>query len=222
MPSPVITFENVFDVMHDKKLSRQGKDDESYLLAEGLVDGKVVATHKVCPARRPSKLLLWADDEKVQMRANGSDMVTVVAAVADENGNIKRLNNGEVRFEIEGPGALVADVETFTNPCPVRWGTAPVLVKAGITPGEIRVRASVLWQGKHTPVSAELVIRSFPADYPLVANEDDLKKSEDSGCRSERQEKGTASDYEKRIRELQQEVSRLKLREVERQQEDFE
>ena len=27
MPSPVITFENVFDVMHDKKLSRQGKDD---------------------------------------------------------------------------------------------------------------------------------------------------------------------------------------------------
>ena len=50
------------------------------------MDGKVVATHKVTPTRRPSKLLLWADDEKVQMKADGSDIVTVIAAIADENG----------------------------------------------------------------------------------------------------------------------------------------
>lgn len=86
----------------NKKLSRQKKQADSYLLAEGLMDGKVVATHKVTPTRRPSKLLLWADDEKVQMKADGSDIVTVIAAIADENGNIKRLNNYEVKFEIEG------------------------------------------------------------------------------------------------------------------------
>lgn len=52
--------------MHDKALSRNKRQDESYLLAEGLIDGKVVATHKVMPARRPSKLLLWPDDEQVR------------------------------------------------------------------------------------------------------------------------------------------------------------
>lgn len=151
MPSPVITFKGAFDVMQDKELARNGKHADSYLLAEGVMDGKVVATHKVMPSRRPSRLLLWADDERVELTADGSDLLTVVAAVADDNGNIKRLNNYEIKFEIEGPGELVTNEETFTNPRPVLWGTAPVLVRATTTPGEIKVRASVVWSGKHTP-----------------------------------------------------------------------
>ena len=79
--------------MYDKKLAREDKHNDSYLLAEGLIDGKVVATHKVMPTRRPSKLILWADNENMDLEANGSDLVTVVAAVADDKGNIKRLNN---------------------------------------------------------------------------------------------------------------------------------
>ena len=121
--------------MYDKQLSRGRKQADSYLLAEGLIAGKVVATHKVMPARRPSKILLWADDEKVSMKANGSDIMTVIAAIADDNGNIKRLNNYEITFEIEGPGQLIADSKTFTNPAPVRWGTAPVLVRSSTVPG---------------------------------------------------------------------------------------
>ena len=168
MPSPVITFKDVFDVMQDKALARAGRHKESYLLAEGLIDGKVVATHQVFPARRPTRLLLWADDEGVPLQADGSDMVVVVAAIADDQGNIKRLNNYEVRFEVEGPATLVANEETFTNPSPVRWGTAPVLVRSTLTPGDIKVRASVVWQGKHTPLPAELVIRSVaPAHVPI-------------------------------------------------------
>lgn len=168
MPSPVITFKDVFDVMQDKALARAGHHKESYLLAEGLIDGKVVATHQVFPARRPTRLLLWADDEGVPLQADGSDMVVVVAAIADDQGNIKRLNNYEVRFEVEGPATLVANEETFTNPSPVRWGTAPVLVRSTLTPGDIKVRASVVWQGKHTPLPAELVIRSVaPVQVPI-------------------------------------------------------
>lgn len=102
MPSPIITFKDVWDVMCDKKLARDRKHDDSYLLAEGLMDGKVVASHKVMPARRPSKLLLWADNENVEMTADGSDLVTVIAAVADDKGNIKRLNNYHIKFEVEG------------------------------------------------------------------------------------------------------------------------
>ena len=73
-----------------------------------------------------------------------------------------------LQFEIEGPATLVADSATFTNPAPVRWGTAPVLVRAGLQPGQIKIRASVPWKGKHTPEPVELVLISQPADQPLV------------------------------------------------------
>lgn len=79
MPSPVITFPDVYDFMVDKALSRAKKQDDVYLLAEGLIDGKVVATHKVVPARRPEKILLWVDNEGTDLKADGSDFVTVVA-----------------------------------------------------------------------------------------------------------------------------------------------
>ena len=80
------------------------------------------------------------------MKADGSDIVTVIAAIADENGNIKRLNNYEVKFEIEGQGQLVADEETFTNPRPVLWGTAPVLVRS--PPPREKSKSAHRWYGK--------------------------------------------------------------------------
>ena len=63
---------------------KEGRQKEVFLLAEGLINGKVVATHKVCPARRPSKLLLWIDNENTELKADGSDFVTVIAAIADK------------------------------------------------------------------------------------------------------------------------------------------
>ena len=63
----------------------------------GIVDGEVVATHKVMPARRPSQIILWADNEGTETIADGSDLITVIAAIADENGNIKRLNNYHIK-----------------------------------------------------------------------------------------------------------------------------
>ncbi len=222
MPSPIITFKNVFNVMYDKKLARQNKQADSYLLAEGIMNGKVVATHKVTPARRPVRLLLWADDEKVQMKADGSDMVTVIAAIADENGNIKRLNNYEVKFEIEGQGQLIADEATFTNPRPVLWGTAPVLIRSTTTPGEIKIRASVVWQGKHTPVPTELTISTFPSEHTLVADKEELAKAQSTDRRINEKEGTVSSDCKKHVFELQQELNRLKLKEVEKQQSDFE
>lgn len=60
-----------------------------------------MATHKVVPARRPENILLWVDNEGTDLKADGSDLVTVVAAVADKNGNIKRLNNYNIRFPLK-------------------------------------------------------------------------------------------------------------------------
>ena len=227
MPSPIITFENVWDVMYDKKLARSNKHNDSYLLAEGLVDGKVVATHKVMPTRRPSKLILWTDNEHVETTADGSDLVTVIAAVADDKGNIKRLNNSTVYFELEGPGTFVADGKTGTNPRIVEWGTAPIFVRATTNPGEIKVKARLIKEGKHTATPGEIIIRTKKSPLPLIADPQELHLMEKQVHRinenqnSENESKSKA-EYEKQIKELQQQINRLKLKEVEQQQSDFE
>ncbi len=168
MPSPVIVFNDVYRFMKDKELSGRKKQAQVYLLAEGLIDGKVVATHKVCPARRPSRLLLWADNEGVPLRADGSDWLTVVAAVTDVQGNIKRLNNEFVKFHIEGEGRIMGGADVLANPVPLRWGTAPVLIQSTLRPGGIKVMASVLFEGSQKPVSAELIIESVPSAGKLL------------------------------------------------------
>ena len=218
MPSPIITFKDVWDVMYDKQLARKNKHEESYLLAEGIVDGEVVATHKVMPARRPSKIILWADNEGTETITDGSDLITVIAAIADENGNIKRLNNYHIKFEIEGPGELVASKETFTNPREVQWGTAPILVRAKAQTGNIKIKASVVPYGTHTPMSAELIIPTTKAIHPLIADEDELNLQ----LKTHRNQQNLSSYDHGQSSDEARKQSQMRLKEVEKQQSDFE
>lgn len=220
MPSPVITFPDVYDFMVDKALSRAQKQDDVYLLAEGLIDGKVVATHKVVPARRPENILLWVDNEGTDLKADGSDLVTVVAAVADRNGNIKRLNNYNIRFSIEGEGRLLGGPGVLANPAPVKWGTAPVLVQSTLKPGKIRITASVLFEGSQMPVSGELEFESKPSAFPLVYDASDAARIP-LGSVSTGQNVASKTDAEREVERLRKELNTLKLKEVERQQSEF-
>ena len=220
MPSPVITFPDVYDFMVDKALSRKKKQDEVLLRAEGLIAGKVVATHEVHPARRPEKVLLWVDNENVNLKADGSDFVTVVAAIADKNGNIKRLNNYYVKFHVEGEGRILGDAGILANPAPVKWGTAPVLIQSTLKPGKIKVTASVLFEGSQMPVSAVLELESYPAAHPLVYSEKDAALIAGS---SSLQAAGMSakSSAELEQEQLLKEQNAQRLKEVEQQQEDF-
>lgn len=220
MPSPVITFLDVYDFMVDKAFSRTQKQDDVYLLAEGLIDGKVVATHKVVPARRPEKILLWMDNEGTDLKADGSDFVTVVAAVADKNGNIKRLNNYNIRFSIEGEGRLLGGPGVLANPVPVKWGTAPVLVQSTLKPGKIRITASVLFEGSQMPISGELEFESKPSVFPLVYDAADAARIP-LGSASAGQNTASKTDAEREVERLHKELNTLKLKEVERQQSEF-
>lgn len=220
MPSPVITFPDVYDFMVDKAFSRTQKQDDVYLLAEGLIDGKVVATHKVVPARRPEKILLWMDNEGTDLKADGSDFVTVVAAVADKNGNIKRLNNYNIRFSIEGEGRLLGGPGVLANPVPVKWGTAPVLVQSTLKPGKIRITASVLFEGLQMPISGELEFESKPSVFPLVYDAADAARIP-LGSASAGQNTASKTDAEREVERLRKELNTLKLKEVERQQSEF-
>ena len=220
MPSPVITFPDVYDFMVDKAFSRTQKQDDVYLLAEGLIDGKVVATHKVVPARRPEKILLWMDNEGTDLKADGSDFVTVVAVVADKNGNIKRLNNYNIRFSIEGEGRLLGGPGVLANPVPVKWGTAPVLVQSTLKPGKIRITASVLFEGSQMPISGELEFESKPSVFPLVYDAADAARIP-LGSASAGQNTASKTDAEREVERLRKELNTLKLKEVERQQSEF-
>ncbi len=220
MPSPIITFPDMYDFMVDKALSRERKQEDVYLLAEGLIDGKVVATHKVTPARRPEKLLLWVDNEGTNLEANGSDFVTVVAAVADKQGNIKRLNNYFIKFNVEGEGRLLGGSDVMANPAPVKWGTAPVLVQSTLKPGKIKVTASVLFEGSQMPLSAELELDSKATSFPLIYNQADAVLIPASSVENDRAAT-VKSSAEREVERLKKELNALKLKEVERQQTEF-
>ena len=210
MPSPIITFKDVFHVMDDKELSRNKKQADSYLLAEGYVNGKLVATHQVKPARRASKIKLFLDNEGTVLHADGSDQVTVIAAITDDEGNIKRLNNEHILFTVEGEASLIGSEETFTNPVAVQWGTAPIVIRSTTTPGKIRIKASVVWQGKTTPIDGILELESVKAEYPLIADEKEAKAM--------RTKEHTMSLQGN----INMQTGKNKLAEVEKQQADFE
>ena len=217
MPSPIITFPNVYDFMTDRNAAMAGHGEDIYILAEGLVDGKVVATHKVEPARRPEKIKLWIDDEHTGLEADGSDFVTVVAAITDGKGHIKRLNNSFIKFEIEGEGTLLGGKDVLANPAPVKWGTAPVLVKSTLRAGLIKVKASVLFEGQQRPLSGELEFVSLPSKKKLIydPHEMELMDKQRSSSIETQSTAGSSVQDDIKIKNMK------KLKEVEKQQADF-
>ena len=212
MPSPIIIFKDAYHFMEDKALSRQERWDEVYLLAEGFRNGKKVAEHKRMPARRPGKITLHLDDENIQPIADGSDLITVIASVTDENGNIKRLNNYHIKFSVEGEARLVANEETHTNPRPVEWGTAPILLRTTLRPGKVKVRAEVDFPGIQMPIQGELEFTVLPASVPAIYNMEERTGVYQLGSISDNNRKDNTEERNRLNRELKN---------VERQQSEF-
>ena len=162
------TFEGAWDFMKDKELSRARRQREAVVVAEGLdKDGKVVAVHRRESARRPAQLELVVDTMDCPVEAGG-ELVVVTARMVDRWGNVKRLNNGIVRFSVSGEGRIVADAATQTNPVRLEWGEASVVVQTTATPGPIRVAATMLVEGDNTPLGAHTVFTSAPASVNLL------------------------------------------------------
>ncbi|VGO17938.1 Beta-galactosidase [Pontiella desulfatans] len=134
LPHPPFVFEDVFDFTVIK--SRGRKAIEAVMVAEGLVDGKVVVREVKGYPQRSTKLALSIADEGMGLVADGSDLVPVRATVVDENGYTKVLASEEVYLEIEGAGELVGD-----NPMKTSFGVATILVRATTQPGGIKVTA---------------------------------------------------------------------------------
>lgn len=221
LPSPIITFKNAWAFMEDKGLAMNDRHEESYMFAEGIINNEVVTTHRIYPARRPSKLFLWIDDEDVDLQANGSDFISVVAAVADENGQIRRRNNFQIFFEVEGEGTLIGGSNPLINPAPVEWGTAVALVQSTTRAGNLKIGARVVPEGTHMPLSAEIEVMSVSPVLPLVFLKEEAERlGETVNNPGELWQRGN-QDLLRENEKLKQELNRMRLKEVEQQQRDF-
>lgn len=221
MPNSVLVFKNAFDFMDVKRLYRQKRHSEATIIAEGIIDGKVVAQYEKIPANRVTKIKLEVIDKGIPLTANGSDFVTVIASIVDDNGTVKRLNENYIKFEIEGEGNIIGTSEIMANPRKVEWGTAPVLIRATDTPGSITVKASVVHDGAYAPQVADVTFFSIASPIPLIYNEKSSNIVDQATFDNNRNSK-SESELKKKIVELEKQLNNYKLKEVQTQQEEFE
>ena len=224
-----VVFPKAWDFMENKKLARAGKEGAVKLVAEGLIGGKVVTRHEVRPSRRAEKIRLRLDREEgvegVELSANGSDVFAVVAEVTDSRGTVKRLNDEEIVFSIEGPAELLTDSPDGTLVQPVKWGSAPALVRLGTQPGTVTVKASVKHPGSQKPVSGVLKFDTKASGLKMLFQEDAVGKSRKGG-KAQPSSAGTASEREEALQleleKVRHELNNLRNDKVSRQQSHFE
>ncbi|MDE6694119.1 MAG: glycoside hydrolase family 2, partial [Muribaculaceae bacterium] len=199
MPSAPVVFDDVWDFWEARDYSYTNKNWQAVnMVAEGIVNGEVVAMEKKMPSRRSTKLRLYADWQNKPLVADGSDFIVVVAEVTDDNGNVRRLAKENIVFEVEGEGEIIGDASIGANPRAVEWGSAPVLIRSTRTPGQIKIKARVEHPGTHAPSPAELVIESVPATIPALYS--DTKRNVSSAPLARQGNNGgaTLSEDEKR------------------------
>ena len=221
-----VVFPKAWDFMENKKLARAGKEGAVKLVAEGLIGGKVVTRHEVRPSRRAEKIRLSLDrEEGVELCANGSDVFAVVAEVTDSRGTVKRLNDEELVFSVEGPAELLTDSPDGTLTQPVKWGSAPALVRLGAKPGTVTVRASVKHPGSQKPVSGVLKFDTKAPGLNMLFTEDAVGKAK-KGAAAPSSAEAPASEREKSLQteleKVRHELNKLRNDKVSAQQSHFE
>lgn len=214
MPNAPVIFEDVWDFWEARGYSYTQKNWQKVnMVAEGIIDGKVVCTQKKMPSRRSTKLRLYADTQKVNLIADGSDFIVVVAEVTDDSGNVRRLAKENIVFTVEGEGQIIGDATIGANPRTVEFGSAPLLVRSTRKAGKIKVKAHVQFEGTQAPMAAELEFESIPAEFPFCYKEQTITSPTMKTGLSERKSEGKL--------QLTEEERQRVLDEVERQQTEF-
>ena len=203
-------FKDAWDFFEARNHSYTQKSWQSVkMVAEGIIDGKVVCKAEKMPSRRSTKLRLYADEMGKQLVADGSDFIVVVCEVTDDLGHVRRLAKENIRFTIEGEGEIIGDASIGANPRAVEWGSAPVLVRSTKTAGKIKVKAEVQFPGTLAPTPAELEIESVAYDVPFC---------DDGSYAKVHQARSVHSSNKTQLSEAEKQQM---LQEVEAQQADF-
>ncbi|MBO4820421.1 MAG: glycoside hydrolase family 2 [Prevotella sp.] len=210
-PNAPVVFQGFWDFWQARDFSYSQRNWQKVsLLAEGIIGGKVVCTEKKMPARRSTRLRLYADEMGKPLVADGSDFIVVVAEVTDDNGNVRRNAREHVTFTVEGEGAVIGDESIMANPRLVEWGSAPILVRSTHQAGMIRIIAKPTFEGTYAPAADTLVIESVPYTGRMCHRDTPVVKVSDY--------RATSTPPNAAISE---EERRKNLEEVEQQQQEF-
>lgn len=109
--------------------------------------GKEILTQTIRTAGVPAKLILTAEKNKI--KADGNDLFFITVNVVDEKGILVPNADNLVKFEVSGPATIIGtdnghqtDLEVLTSPKrKVFNGKCLVVVKAGVTPDEVVLKA---------------------------------------------------------------------------------
>ena len=164
-PNVPVVFKGFWDFWQARSLSYTQRNWEKVsLLAEGIVNGKVVCSEKKMPSRRSTHIRLYADEMGKNLISDGSDFIVVVAEITDDNGNVRRNAREHISFTVEGEGSIIDDGNIMANPRIVEWGSAPILVRSTHKSGTIRIIARPTFEGAYAPAADTLEIQSIPYD----------------------------------------------------------
>jgi beta-galactosidase len=112
------------------------------LRAEGLCDGKVVATHILHSPGVPDHIELKLDTCGLDPIADGADWVRVYASICDARGTTYPFGDDLITFSVSGHGTLVGDESIGANPVRAEAGIATGLIRTAKSSGLVTVRAS--------------------------------------------------------------------------------
>jgi len=148
VPHPPFTFKagdfsETRDMLYGNPTTQSTIDQPvGQLLAEGLLDGKVVASHLIQSPGVPTRIRLHLDTCGLDPVADGADWMRVYAHICDERGTTHPFADDMVTFTAEGEGMIIGDEAIFANPVRAEAGIATALIRTTGVPGTITVRAS--------------------------------------------------------------------------------
>lgn len=205
MPHPPFTFSNVFDFAVIKHDWRE-RTDKIEMVAEGLIDGQVVAREVKKYPERTTGIRVTVDTAGCGLTADGSDFVPVRATIVDNKGVPKVLADEYVYFQVEGPGEIISSPLSHTIPVRTEFGTATVLLRATAKPGLIHIKASD--PGLR---SGEVDIVSTPTALPLSYDPQYAAASKPPATGAQAVVLGNGGKEQSDVAQLKEKVQQLQL-----------
>ena len=114
----------------------------------GFINDERVKEHRVSSDHIPNKLHLSSYNDR--LHADGVDMTRITAQVHDKYGNVLPHRTEVIQWSLEGDAQFIGE-----NPMALIGGQGACFIRAGHTPGKVRITASSALFG---PVSKEIVI----------------------------------------------------------------
>jgi len=114
------------------------------LRVEGILDGKVAASHEVRTPGKPAGIVIESAFRTTPLVADGSDLYPLYFRIVDEHGTLVPTSSDTVNLSVEGEGRLVgagiARLEIERQRCEAGLGQA--FIRSSGKPGRIVVKAS--------------------------------------------------------------------------------